>query len=209
MGFFKKLGDIARSNITALLNQLEDPKKLADQAIMDLSESKKKAKQLLVSARAAIKLAEHHKSQLIAEAQRQKKIAEQFLVKGNEKEAKLAITKKHQLTQEEEMYDQQLEKEKQVIKTINQVIASIDKKIEEIKTSAPMVELEKEDSFLTFSRMEEKIDHTEKEVEALNELLENEDKRALTDIKSFDKYSDPEAIEAELLAIRKKLDDNS
>lgn len=78
MGLFKKLADVARANLNNLLGEMEDPKKLAEQAIIDLRESKKKAQSLLVTVAGALKLAEEKLKTLPEQAARLALKAENF-----------------------------------------------------------------------------------------------------------------------------------
>lgn len=215
MGIFKKFADLARANLNALLDQAEDPQKMADLAIIELEASKKKAQRLLVSAMASVKLAERHRLQLRSKVELLKEKAERFLCEGDEATAKEALFEKQTLNQEQQHYDEQIEHERRAIETINRGLSAIDQKIASIKGSAGKASSgfyasDKEDAFETFSRMEEKIDRAESEVEALNELLASEDKKDVavqTPATSFDQNSDPDALERELAALKKKLND--
>lgn len=198
MGIFKKIGDLARANLNEWLNQLEDREKLAKQKILDLEDSKKKAHKLLVAAMAAVKLAEQHKARI----KRRLDIKEQTETDNTEQE-------KQNFIRESATYDETIEKEQETISTINSGLKAIDEEISIIKNASSSEiareTIENSDALDTFSRMEEKIEMREQEVQALRDLLaesENSD-----DIKgsSFDKYSDPAALESELDKMKKKI----
>lgn len=216
MGFFKKFADMARANINSLIDQLEDPKKMSDQAVLDLHESKKKALKLLVATTAALKMAESTKQRLEKEIKFYEQEAENFLKQQDEERAKDALMKKQMAQQELAICNDQLVHEQKTVETINRGLLAMDEKIQALKISAGVQaskhELEKDDAFTTFARMEEKIESKEFEVEALNELLASEQKKDASEEPpakaSFDKHSDPAALERELAAMKKRLNDS-
>lgn len=210
MGFFKKLGDLARSNLSNLLDQLEDPKKMAEQAVIDLKESKDKALKLLIKAQAQIKLLEQKLLKLRDDATLLLHDAEQMLTKADEENARALLLKKQAITHEKSFYEQELIKEQQGVDTLKRGLKAIDERIAELKLSAKdigMNVINKTDAFDGFARMEEKIVDKEYELDALNELLKLDEQaiKKETGPASFDKHSDPEALEKELLAIKNKL----
>lgn len=215
MGIFKKIGDLARSNINAFLDKVEDKKKLLDLAIFELNESKKHAKSLLIKTSAAIKTAEHRVKNLESEIDGLKEKAENFLRAGDEEKTKEILGKKQALMNELAAHKQELLKEQKTVDTINHGLAAIDEKISALKSKAANAAsqhtIASDDSFDTFRRMEEKIVSEEYEVDALNELLKESEKKEVADeVKpstTFDKHSDPKALEKELSDMKKKLND--
>lgn len=211
MGFFKKLGDLARSNINNLLDQMEDPKKMAELAIIELEEGKKKAQTLLIRSQSRIRLLEQKMLKLRDDAAQLLKEAEILLTQSDEEKARAVLEKKQTLTQEKSFYEQELKTEEQAVATIKRGLLAIDEKVKELKLSAKNIGMniiQKADAFDGFARMEEKIEMGEHEIDALKELFEldkHPKKEADELTASFDKHSDPEALEKELLAIKKKL----
>jgi phage shock protein A len=213
MGLFKRITDLARASLNELLQQMEDPKKLDQQYLLDMKEQKSKAHDLLVRTMAAIKLAElrfmnqkQHISDILDEA----KI---FLQNGQEEKAKEALNKKQILETELNQFQHEIEKEKTYIDDLKKGIEALEEKISQ-QTSTSTINrsqdyLEDEKSFNTFDRMAEKISHTEEEIKALAELihegLTKEDKLTIIPMAPFDKHSDPKAIEKELLELKKNL----
>jgi|HubBroStandDraft_6_1064221.scaffolds.fasta_scaffold225564_1 phage shock protein A len=207
MGFFKKLSDIARSNINNLLDNLEDPKKMAEQAVLDLEESKNKAKNLLIKAQGRIKLLEQKMQGLRELASSLVKDAEDMLKKADEEEARKILVQKQAITDEKNFYENELKLERQTVNTINNGLRAIDNKISELKLSNKNIAqntINNNDAFANFSRMEEKIETNEFEILALKELEQDQKKDAI-EIASYDKHSDPKSLEEELLAIKKKI----
>jgi phage shock protein A len=215
MGIWKKISDLARANLNQLLTELEDPKKLADQTVLDLEESKKKAKALLVKAMASTKMAQLQQENLQNQMSALKELALGLLQQGNESKAKEILVKKQEIEQEVKRHEQELTQEQHNIETLNRGLAALTQKISAFKSSSSIKAsthyIENEDAFNTFSRMEEKIENSEAELWALNELLKESDQKETSSIipeASFDKHSDPAAIEKELLAMKKKLNDS-
>lgn len=210
MGIFDKLKNLTKANLNNLINQLEDPKKMAEQAVLDLEESKKKALNLLIKAQASTKLLEQKMLNLRASASELLTLAENALKKADEDEARKVLERKQKITEEKQYYETELLEQQKTIEVIKRGLKTIDEKISELKLSAKNIAkdaINKTDAFDNFARMEEKIEMSEHEMAALNELfLQEETKKDAEKPTSFDKHSDPEALEKELLALKKKID---
>ncbi len=214
MGFFKKFADMARTNINHLIGQLEDPKKLADQAILDLGANKKKAERLLISVTEALKAADAKRSPLLEKAVALTKKAEDFLRGNNDVSAKSALLEKQRLDQEIQALEQEIDENTKAKDAINRGIKALDDKINSLKSSSTLKAsqdaVHNEDAFATFARMEEKIEAKEHEVAALQELIEVFEKHEVevkAPKKSYDRHSDPDALEKELAAMKRKINE--
>lgn len=212
MGIFKKITDVLRSNLNELINHMEDPKKMSDLAILELGEQKNKAKSMLIKAMAQTKLLKAHVENLRKEASALSDEALSFLRQGQESKAEEILREKQGILQEAQTYENELNKELIAIETFNRGLSALDSRISQEKSAGSIKAsahyLEKEDAFDTFSRMEEKIEHQEAELLALQELM------ALTEAKEnqptrpnshFDRHSNPDDILDELNALKKKL----
>ncbi len=211
MGLFKKLADVARANLNNLLGEMEDPKKLAEQAIIDLRESKKKAQSLLVTVAGALKLAEEKLKTLPEQAARLALKAENFLRNNDEISAKEMLREKQDIDHQIKMTEQEIDENRRAKESLRRGIEAIDDKISNLQSSSSVEagqrEIMKEDAFATFARMEEKIESKEFDVAALNELMEGVEKKADSSLAAakFDEYSDPQELEKELEAIKRKI----
>lgn len=208
MGIFDKLKNLTKANLNNLINQLEDPKKMAEQAVLDLEESKKKALNLLIKAQASTKLLEQKMLNLRASASELLTLAENALKKADEDEARKVLERKQKITEEKQYYEAELLEQQKTIEVIKRGLKTIDEKIGELKLSAKDIAqttINKTDAFDNFARMEEKIEMSEHEMAALNELLTSEEAKKPETLISFDKHSDPEALEKELLSLKKKI----
>lgn len=216
MGIWKKISDLARANLNELLHQLEDPKKLTEQAVLDMEENRKKAHQLLIKAMASVKMAKLKHENLQQQITELLEQATNYLRQGYEDKAKEILSEKQQIEQEELRFRQELIKEQDYIAGLHRGIKALEHKISEFKSSASIKasteHIEKEDAFQTFARMEEKIENSEHELAALQELIKEgqskEEAPSSIPEASFDQHSDPNAIERELSALKKKLNDS-
>jgi phage shock protein A len=208
MGIFDKLKNLTKANLNNLINQLEDPKKMAEQAVLDLEENKKKALGLLIKAQGSTKLLEQKMLNLRASASELLTLAENALKKADEDEARKVLERKQKITEEKQYYEAELLEQQKTIEVIKRGLKTIDEKIGELKLSAKDIAqttINKTDAFDNFARMEEKIEMSEHEMAALNELLTSEEAKKPETLISFDKHSDPEALEKELLSLKKKI----
>lgn len=213
MGIFKRISDIARTNLNSWLDHLESSPKLSEQMTIDLDANKKRAHKLLIKALAEAKICEQKRDVLRKRISHLEREAQQYLARSDEENARASLYEKQQAEQEEEFINAQLHQEQNTAEIIRRGLALMDEKIEHVKNQAHLrtaIEAtEQEDPFDTFSRMEEKIQNQEDEIEALRELLEQDEKKtAVTKTAAnFDHYSDPEAIERELQAMKSKMED--
>jgi phage shock protein A len=211
MGIFKKLTDLARANLNQFIGQLEDPKKLAEQMMIDLREGKKRAEGLLITVTASLKSADDRLKTLPEKVAHLTHKAEDFLRNSDEESAKIALKEKQDLDHEIASLQAEITENTKAKESLKHSIKAVDDKISNLQSSssidASLHELNKEDAFSTFARMEEKIEAKEFEVAALNELLLEVEKNIKQKRKAFDKHSDPEALTKELEMIKKKITD--
>ncbi len=214
MGFLKKLGDIARDGFNQMISRMEDPSKLAEQAVLDLAERKEQAKSLLIKVNASIKIAEAKLMGLVNDLPAISGRIENYLRSGDEDRAKNELQKKLDAEAEIAAFRSEIETNNQSKRTLERGLQVIDDEIS-MKKSQGAIEaskhhIDKEDAFSTFARMEEKIEAKEHEVSAMNELillLEKKDAAEHTPAAVYDKHSDPDQLQKELDLIKKKLND--
>lgn len=185
MGLIKKFSDLLRSNLNTWLDQAENPQKLAELAITEAEETKKKAQGLLIKAQSAFNIGD---SEL-------KYLRNQLVNSSKEQEIQTEIAR---VEQEQTIHQQ-------TINIIKRGLKALDHQISQLKSKAATSAEHVHDSsaFDTFSRMEEKIESSEAEIEALKELFE----LAQKDIPSLGKQPDSlkTSLEEELEALKKKL----
>lgn len=185
MGLIKKFSDVLRSNLNAWLDQAENPQKLAELATTEATQTKKKAEALLIKAQSAFNIGE---SQL-------KSLRNQLINSPEEQKIQRQIA---QVEQEQTL-------QQQTINLIKRGLKALDHQISILKSKAATSGEAVSDSsaFDTFSRMEEKVENSEAEIDALKELFE----LAQKDIPSLGKDAEtPKTnLEEELEALKKKL----
>lgn len=185
MGLIKKFSDLLRSNLNTWLDQAENPQKIADLAILEAEETKKKAHNLLIKAQAALNMG----------AAKLKSLQNQIITNSPNEE----------LEQEIANLEQEQTLNIQTINIIKRGLKALDHQTSILKSKAASSAQHLSDSsaFDTFARMEDKIEASEAEIHALKELFEMAEK----DSPTLNKNS-PQAqssLEDELEALKKKI----
>lgn len=204
MGIFDRFSNALRSNLNALLNKAEDPAKLHEQIILDLEESKKKAQALLVKCLGANKIAAAKSDACDKAIALYAAQAEALLGAQDEEGAKEIIAAKQKKEQESALLKEEMAANTHAVDTIHQGLQALEKKITILKSARPISDaVNRTDAFDTYSRMEEKIDRQEAEVQALQELLED---KVLPSAPSSSLGKKPElSLEEELDELKKKM----
>lgn len=173
MGIFERFSKMVKAEINNLLDKAEDKTKLKEQKILDLNESKKEAKKLLVSSMGAKKIA--LKEQEILQQRLSKIEDEAQAIQDGEEPNKIKDLQEDLRQKISHIHEEILSYDK-TIAIINHGIEAIDKKLQALKFDSEDTEaLRDTSSFDTFDRMEEKINNQEAEIEALTELLKDND----------------------------------
>lgn len=121
------------------------------------------------------------------------------------------LREKQDIDHQIKMTEQEIDENRRAKESLRRGIEAIDDKISNLQSSSSVEagqrEIMKEDAFATFARMEEKIESKEFDVAALNELMEGVEKKADSSLAAakFDEYSDPQELEKELEAIKRKI----
>jgi phage shock protein A len=175
MGLFKKISDLLRANINTLLDQSENPQKLAELAIFEAEENKKKAAKLTRQTRASLNLCDARLKALKLEHEE------------NSHNQKLT----HEISE--------LEKEKATHEQTLFILENGEKALKQhlnlLKSRATHSADYSQDTnaFDTFERIEQKIENSEAQVEAFKELLDHNAKNHSS------------SLEDELEELKKKL----
>lgn len=97
MGILARFNDIIQANVNALLDKMEDPSKMIDQYLRDLTEAladvKRETAGVMAEEARTKRLVEENK----AEAEKYAALAKKALAAGNEDDARVFISKKQQL----------------------------------------------------------------------------------------------------------------
>lgn len=100
MGIFDRMGKVISSNVNALLDKAEDPKKSLDLIVEEMKDQIKAAKKELVEGVAAEKVLRKKVDELDAEVQKWERRAELALKAGDEKLAREALVQKKRVVGE-------------------------------------------------------------------------------------------------------------
>ncbi len=192
MGIFKRLGDILKANINALLDKAEDPEKMLNQMIYEMEEQYTEAKKQVTVAVADEKRLYNQYQRAKKEAFEWANKAEAAMKSGREDLAKEALLRKSAAAENARGYKEQWTKQKQATDTLKSSLRQLQRKISECKSRkqllvarAKRAEAQKKihetlsgindsGAFATFDKMEEKIDQLEAEGEAAVDMAELE-----------------------------------
>lgn len=97
MGMLDRFNDIIKSNINDLLDRMEDPSKMIDQYLRDLTESLADVKKETAGVIAQETRAQRMVQENASEAGRYTELAKKALQAGNEEDARVFLSKKQQL----------------------------------------------------------------------------------------------------------------
>ena len=209
MGIFSRLAQLIKSNLNDLISKAEDPEKMLNQVVLEMTEQLANAKkQVAVSIADAHRLGKQYENEA-QQSQDWERKAMMAVRAGNDELAKEALTRKkeHELLAIE--YQKQYEKQKAAVESLKSALRMLNNKIEEAKRKKnvliarkkraeaqkaiqeTMSGLRDQSAFETFDRMSQKVDQIEAEAEAMKELGE-----VSADQKLEDKFKELESPEA-------------
>lgn len=193
MSIFKRFQNLIKSNLNDFLDKAEDPAKMANQAVLDFEDNIRKAKTLLLS----------------------------LMATNNLLRKKLLMDEHSKYIQDEiEKNDEKIHLIKQGLKQLAQKNKELKEKALAIKQASSKVDAKKTieiqpikdyladtSSFDTFDRMQEKIEYSEANIEALVELINEEEKEKAAPLSdaAHSLELDPQKLKDELELIRKKV----
>jgi phage shock protein A len=218
MGFFKRIGDIFRSNVNDALDNAENPEKMIKLMVVDMKESITQSTAALAKAMGHTKQMEKkkdfHKAQ--SEAWQQKAMA--ALQAGNEDLAKKALAKKNVEDQNFAQYNSMFEQADATTTKLKGQLQKLKAKYDEAKAKESMLiarsknadaqsDIAKniggfnENAFANFDKFEEKIMVKEAEAEAFTEMADVD--IALDD--EFDALETNTAVDSELAKLKEMM----
>ncbi|MEW5849407.1 MAG: PspA/IM30 family protein [Myxococcota bacterium] len=194
MGLFKRFTNVVASNLNELISRSEDPRKVLEQAILDMQEEQKKAQKKRLEVATLQKTTEKQLEAQRARAQDMERKAMAALKMGDEALARRALEEKEQaeamVAELQHTADQQkgmVEELTESLKAMDGEVANFKKKRDELMARLTKAEMKQRQAetqtrepgkdhigdttaFDTFDRMVEKIEGKEAEVEAMREL---------------------------------------
>lgn len=216
MAIFKRLADILRANINAMLEKAEDPEKMLKLIIADMEEALRKATVATAQAIANERRlkAQYEKAKTLAEEWQRR--AEEALKAGNEELALKAVEKKVEYENLAAGYEKAYQEAHEVSERLRRELDTLKAKLEEARTRYTTLiarkraaDVQKEfakytgsfggDVFGKFDKMEEKILREEEEAEALVELSKDSVEE------EYERMSKEKRARSELEALKEKL----
>lgn len=223
MGILDRFSTIVKANINALLDKAEDPGKMIDQYLTEMTESLAEVKRETAGVMAEETRTRSKVEANRAEVQKYADLAKKALQAGNEGDARVFIAKKQQLEtagqgleeayavakanaqKMREMHDklvgdiEELKRRRETIKA-KVAVARTQGKLNEIGAASDKAE----DAMSAFQRMEEKADRMLDEANALADL--NTENDSVEDLaKKYDDTTADTAVDDELAALKAKM----
>ncbi|MCK6586120.1 MAG: PspA/IM30 family protein [Polyangiaceae bacterium] len=191
MGIFDRMGKVISSNVNALLDKAEDPKKSLDLILEEMKEQVRAAKKELVEGVAAEKVLRKKVEELDKEAEKWEKRAELALKAEDEKLAREALVQKKRVVSERDRAEALRAEQRAAVLNMKTELERMEAKQEELQarkgTLASQMKAAKAGggveglgakpsasggAFAEFRRMEEKVEGHVAEVAAHREVEE-------------------------------------
>ncbi len=188
MGIFSRLSSIIESNINYLLDKSEDPEKMLEQSLREMTEGMREAKVAVARSIRDKKIIEKKRDDALAQVGQWEDKATIALQKGNEALAREALKRKKDFEKIANEFSEQLETQEKNCEMMKSTLSALERKYEEArrkkdllvaraqgakaqKQMADQMSTFSENSFAdTFERMEKKVNMMEAEADAAKEL---------------------------------------
>jgi phage shock protein A len=221
MGMFKRLADLIKSNLNDLISRSEDPEKMLNQIVLDMSnqllEAKRQVAQSIADEKRLAKQVEQETTNA-AEWERRAMLA---VRSGDDALAKEALARKKEHQTLAEQFQDQWQKQKTAVEQLKLALRALNNKIEEAKRKKnlliarkkraeaqkaiqeTMTGLKNASAFETFDRMAGRIEQMEAEAEAHAEL--NEEASGDTLAHKFRELEVTKGADEDLTALKRKM----
>ncbi|KYF58012.1 PspA/IM30 family protein [Sorangium sp. So ce315] len=221
MGIFARLATLIKSNLNDLISRSEDPEKMLNQVVIDMSNQLIEAKKQVAVSIADEKRLAKQAEQEAANAAEWERRAMLAIKAGDDALAKEALNRKKEHDQLATTYKDQWQKQKQAVDQLKTALRLLNSKIEEAKRKKnvliarkkraeaqkaiqeTMSGLNNASAFETFDRMANKIDQIEAEAEAAGEIAEQYTGDTLAH--RFGQLEATAGADDELLALKRKM----
>ena len=189
MGIFDRMGRVISSNINALLDKAEDPKKSLDLTVSEMREQIRGAKREIVEALGTEKVLAKKVDEIDGEAQKWERRAELALKADDETLARDALKQKKRVVGERDRAEALRTEQRGVVLTMKKELERMDAKLQELEarkgTIAQQMQAAKTGAsgaeglgargpgggaFAEFRKMEDRIDQKRAEVDAHAEV---------------------------------------
>jgi phage shock protein A len=188
MGIFDRIGRVIKANVNDMIDKAEDPEKILEQSIRDMSEDLIKMRQAVAQVIASQKRNEQEYNKNMQEAERWQQRAQLALTKGEEGLAREALTRKKTFAETAATLKAQLDQQKTQVEALRRNLIALESKISEAKTKKDMLKarfsaakaneqlqstlgsIGSSSSMAAFERMEDKVLQMEARSQAAGEL---------------------------------------
>ncbi len=229
MGLFDRISNLFTASVNDLLDKAEDPEKMANQLIRNMEESIKELEEGTASALASAKMTMSKLNKAQKERDDWTNSASDALEQGNEELARKALMRKKNVEKNIEIYETQAADANKLANRMKEEYHSVKEKLDEARSKRDLLITKKKaadsrqkmnetaskfekhldgansayssvsNSSDMFNRLEEKIDKQMNEVEAREELREDNIEKELNELKKSSEIDD------ELAALKAKI----
>ena len=221
MGIFSRLAQPIKSNLNDLISKSEDPEKMLNQVVLDMSNQLTEAKKQVAASIADEKRLAKQFEQEAANSAEWERRAMMALRAGNEELAKEALARKREYDELTATLKDQWTKQKTAVEQLKKALRLLNDKIEEAKRKRnvliarkkraeaqraiqeTMSGLRDQSAFETFDRMSQKIDQIEAEAEAGADLAEEYSGDTLSS--QFQQLERTNSADEDLVALKRKM----
>ncbi|HEX2877689.1 MAG TPA: PspA/IM30 family protein [Polyangiaceae bacterium] len=221
MGFFQRLATLIKSNLNDLISRSEDPERMLNQIVEDMTTQLGEAKKMVALSIADEKRLEKQTQQELEAAAGWEKRAMLAVKASNDDLAKEALARKKEHESTAEQFKDQWQKQKQSVDQLKLALRALNSKIEEAKRKKNLLIARKKraeaqkaiqetmgglrnaSAFETFDRMAGKIEQMEAEASAQAELNEEYSGDVLAH--KFQQLEQTKGAEEDLLALKRKM----
>lgn len=221
MGIFARLAALIKSNLNDLISSSEDPEKMLNQIVTDMSTQLLEAKRQVAASIADEKRLQKQVEQESANAAEWERRAMLAVRAGDDALAKEALARKKEHQTLAEQFQDQWLKQKQAVDQLKLALRALNNKIEEAKRKKnlliarkkraeaqkaiqeTMTGLKNASAFETFDRMAGRIEQMEAEAEAHAEL--NEEASGDTLANKFLELEVTKGAEEDLTSLKRKM----
>jgi phage shock protein A len=186
MGIFSRMTDIINSNLTALLDQAEDPQKMIRLIIQEMEDTLVEVRSSSARVLAERKTADRRRQQALAEAQAWEEKAKLAISKGREDLARAALQEKRAIEEELSLVEAELHATDDHIGQLNNEIGQLQQKLSDakakqkallmrtktvesrIKVKRQMHREALDDAFSRFDQFERRMDNLEGQLESMD-----------------------------------------
>ncbi|HUX34363.1 MAG TPA: PspA/IM30 family protein [Gemmatimonadaceae bacterium] len=224
MGIFDRLSQMLRSNINDLISRAEDPEKMLTQILADMRSQLAKAKQQVATAIADEKRLRDQADTEYKQAQDWERRAMLAVQESRDDLAKQALVRQAEHMNAGQQLEQTWESHRLETEKLKNSLRDLNDKIEEAKRkknlliarqrraqaqkriSETMSSLSEKSAFEAFSRMEERIESSERQIQAASEIDEEFSGDTLQrDFKQLERGATAGSVDQQLLALKQKM----